>query len=147
MRLPPSRRAKLKLNYVTLAVFSIAVIVFAARSPNFQMTPAHIAGIAILIPSFILFVISRVQLGSAFSVEAKASTLVTTGIYSRIRNPIYVFGVLMFVGIIVWASRPIYFLIFLVIVPLQIRRARNEARVLQEKFGDEYIEYKKKTWF
>jgi protein-S-isoprenylcysteine O-methyltransferase Ste14 len=104
-------------------------------------------GTAILIPSFILFVISRVQLGSAFSVEAKASTLVTTGIYSRIRNPIYVFGSLMIVGVIVWASRPIFLLVFLVIIPLQVYRARNEERVLREKFGDAYLEYKQKTWF
>ncbi len=137
----------MKLNLITLAVVVIALIIWATRTSQIQMTPAHIAGAAILIPAFILFVISRIQLGSAFSVEAKASTLVTTGIYSRIRNPIYVFGSLMIVGVIVWAGRPIILLIFLVIVPLQVFRARNEARVLQEKFGDAYFEYKQKTWF
>ena len=137
----------MKLNIVTLAVIGIALIAFATQAVRFQFTTAHLAGTAILIPSFILFVISRVQLGSAFSVEAKASTLVTTGIYSRIRNPIYVFGSLMIVGVIVWASRPIFLLVFLVIIPLQVYRARNEERVLREKFGDAYLEYKQKTWF
>jgi protein-S-isoprenylcysteine O-methyltransferase Ste14 len=137
----------LKLNIVTLAVVVIALIAFATQAARFQFTTAHLAGTAILISSFILFVISRVQLGSAFSVEAKASTLVTTGIYSRIRNPIYVFGSLMIAGVIVWASRPIFLLVFLVIIPLQVYRARNEARVLREKFGDAYLEYKQKTWF
>ncbi len=137
----------MKLNYLTLAIVSLVILVFAIDTSERPMTPAHIAGMAILVLSFILFVISRIQLGSAFSVEAKASTLVTTGIYSRIRNPIYFFGALMFVGIIVWSGRPVFFLIFLVILPLQVMRARNEARVLQEKFGDEYIAYKKKTWF
>lgn len=137
----------MKLNLITLAVVVIALIIWATHTSQIQITPAHIAGAAILIPAFILFVISRIQLGSAFSVEAKASTLVTTGIYSRIRNPIYVFGSLMFLGVIVWAGRPIILLIFLVIIPLQIYRARNEARVLQQKFGDAYLEYKQKTWF
>ena len=137
----------MKLNIVTLAVGVIAIVIFAARSSQLQMTPAHIAGFAILIPSFILFVIARMQLGSAFSVQAKASSLVTTGIYSRIRNPIYVFGSLMIVGITVWASRPIFLLVFLVIIPLQVYRARNEERVLHEKFGGAYLEYKQKTWF
>ncbi len=137
----------MKLNLITLAVIVIAVILWAARTSHLQFTPAHIAGMAILIPSFILFVISRMQLGSAFSVEAKASALVTTGIYSRIRNPIYVFGSLMFLGVIVWAAKPIFLLIFLVIIPMQVLRARKEGRVLQEKFGDVYLEYKKKTWF
>ncbi len=137
----------MKLNLITLAAVVIAGILWATHTSQIQFTHAHLAGAAILIPSFILFVISRVQLGSAFSVKAKASSLVTTGIYSRIRNPIYVFGSLMIAGVIVWASRPIFLLIFLVIVPLQIYRARNEERVLQEKFGDAYVEYKQKTWF
>jgi protein-S-isoprenylcysteine O-methyltransferase Ste14 len=137
----------MKLNYITLAIFAIGVIVFVARSSQFQLTPPHIAGLAILIPSFILFVMSRLQLGSSFSVEAKATSLVTTGIYSRIRNPIYVFGSLMIAGVIVWSGRPVFFLIFLFLLPMQVLRARNEEKVLQEKFGDAYTEYKQKTWF
>ncbi len=90
---------------------------------------------------------SRLQLGSSFSVEAKATSLVTTGIYSRIRNPIYVFGSLMIAGVIVWSGRPVFFLIFLFLLPMQVLRARNEEKVLQEKFGGAYTEYKRKTWF
>jgi protein-S-isoprenylcysteine O-methyltransferase Ste14 len=137
----------LKLNYITLAVFAVAVVLFAARASLLPFTPAHIAGIAILVPAFLLFLVARLQLGSSFSVEAKATSLVTTGIYSRIRNPIYVFGSLMIAGVIVWSARPIFFMIFLFILPMQVLRARNEEKVLQEKFGETYTEYKRKTWF
>jgi protein-S-isoprenylcysteine O-methyltransferase Ste14 len=34
-----------------------------------------------------------------------------------------------------------------IIIPLQIFRARREAAVLEAKFGDEYREYRKRTWF
>ena len=34
-----------------------------------------------------------------------------------------------------------------VLIPLQIVRSRKEERVLTEKFGAEYLEYKRKTWF
>ncbi len=34
-----------------------------------------------------------------------------------------------------------------IIIVLQTIRARQESRVLEEKFGDEYREYRKKTWF
>ncbi len=61
-------------------------------------TVARIAGLAIAIPCFLLLALARVQLGRAFSVQAKASTLVTSGLYSRIRNPIYVFGGLAIAG-------------------------------------------------
>src|SRR5271154_7134333 len=42
-------------------------------------------------------ILARYTLGRSFSVTAKATALVTTGIYSRIRNPIYVSG-LFFIG-------------------------------------------------
>jgi protein-S-isoprenylcysteine O-methyltransferase Ste14 len=35
----------------------------------------------------------------------------------------------------------------LLLIPLQVWRARNEARVLEEKFGEEYREYRRRTWF
>jgi protein-S-isoprenylcysteine O-methyltransferase Ste14 len=87
------------------------------------------------------------QLGRSFSVEAKATELVTAGIYSRIRNPIYFFGALMILGVIVWTGRPILLLIYVILIPAQIVRARKEAQILEAKFGDAYVEYRKKTWF
>jgi protein-S-isoprenylcysteine O-methyltransferase Ste14 len=90
--------------------------------------------------------LARIQLGQAFSVQAKASTLVTTGLYSRIRNPIYVFGGLMIAGTMLWINQPWLLLIF-VLAPIQVWRSRVEERVLTEKFGEEYLEYKQKTWF
>jgi protein-S-isoprenylcysteine O-methyltransferase Ste14 len=88
-----------------------------------------------------------VTLGRSFSVQAKATALVTTGIYSRIRNPIYVFGALMIVGILIWAHQPWWLLVLVVLVPLQVWRARKEERVLEERFGEEYRDYNRKTWF
>ena len=79
--------------------------------------------------------------------QAKASTLVTTGLYSRIRNPIYFFGALMILGIIIWSNKPLLLLFFVVLIPLQIYRIRKEERVLAEKFGAAYLDYKRQTWF
>jgi protein-S-isoprenylcysteine O-methyltransferase Ste14 len=33
------------------------------------------------------------------------------------------------------------------VIPVQVFRARKEARVLSEAFGEEYARYKAKTWF
>jgi protein-S-isoprenylcysteine O-methyltransferase Ste14 len=137
----------MKQNLGTLAVALVGLALFARFAWGQPWTPWHIAGLAIAIPSLVLFVIARLQLGSAFSMQARASTLVTTGIYSRVRNPIYVFGALMIVGVIVWAHRPWWLLAFAVLVPMQIVRVRKEQQVLAEKFGDAYLEYKRKTWF
>jgi protein-S-isoprenylcysteine O-methyltransferase Ste14 len=104
-------------------------------------------GAILMVPAFILFSIAHVQLGSSFSVSAQARNLVTTGLYSRIRNPIYLFGGLLIVGVFLFLDQPRYLLIFLVLIPLQLVRMRQEAKVLEEKFGDAYRQYKKSTWF
>lgn len=136
-----------RLNLGTLAVVLIAALLCASYAWRQPWTPWHIAGLAIALPAFVLFLAARITLGRSFSVQAKATALVTTGIYSRIRNPIYVSGALMFVGIIVWAHQPWWLLIFVVLVPLQVWRVRKEERVLEERFGQEYRDYKRRTWF
>jgi protein-S-isoprenylcysteine O-methyltransferase Ste14 len=137
----------MKLNWVTLAVAVLALALFVLRAVHLPWTAWRIAGMAIAAPAFVLFVAARIELGRAFSVQAKATTLVTTGVYSRIRNPIYVFGALLVLGLIIWIGRPLLLLIFVLLIPLQIVRSRQEERVLTEKFGAAYLEYKKKTWF
>jgi protein-S-isoprenylcysteine O-methyltransferase Ste14 len=86
-------------------------------------------------------------LGRSFSLAAKATALVTRGIYSRIRNPIYISDVIFLIGLTVMMWVPSLLLLLIVIIPMQIIRARREARVLEEEFGDEYREYRKRTWF
>jgi len=92
-------------------------------------------------------VLARHTLGRSFSVVPKATALVTTGIYSRIRNPIYISGMICVLGMVLLAGRPELLAIFLVVIPMQIIRARREAAVLEAKFGDAYREYRKRTWF
>jgi protein-S-isoprenylcysteine O-methyltransferase Ste14 len=137
----------LKLNVGTLVLIVIAALVFAWSERGVPWTAPRVIGLSIAIPSLLLLCLARVQLGKAFSVQAKASTLVTTGLYSRIRNPIYLFGAFTVAGIIIWTGRPWLFLVFAVLIPLQVYRARKEAQVMEAAFPDAYREYKKKTWF
>lgn len=92
-------------------------------------------------------IVARYTLGRSFSIVPKATALVTTGIYSRIRNPIYVSGMICVAGLVLMIRRPALLAIFLVLIPMQIWRARREAAVLEEKFGEEYREYRGQTWF
>lgn len=137
----------MKLNVGTLAVVALAVFLFVKFAWGQPWTWWHIAGVAIAVPALVLFVTARAQLGNSFSIQAKATQLVTRGIYSRIRNPIYVFGALMGVGVIVWAHQLWWLLAYAVLVPMQVWRARKEEQVLDAKFGEEYRAYKQKTWF
>jgi protein-S-isoprenylcysteine O-methyltransferase Ste14 len=82
-----------------------------------------------------------------FSVRAKAQALVTHGLYSKIRNPIYVFGAFTIVRVLLFAGLPKLLWALVALVPLQVYRARKEERVLAAKFGDEYRAYKARTSF
>ena len=137
----------MKLNIITLVIIFLGLIFYAAHAGNVPWTPWRIAGVAIAAPAFALLIVARLQLGRAFSVRAKASILVTSGIYSRIRNPIYVFSTFMVLGIIMWTENPWLLLFLAVVIPMQILRARKEQAVLEEKFGEEYLAYKRQTWF
>jgi protein-S-isoprenylcysteine O-methyltransferase Ste14 len=132
---------------ITLAVIAVFAVLFFRQAAEMSWTPTRIVGITIAASALILLVVARFQLGKAFSVRAKASTLVTSGLYSRIRNPIYIFGSLFILGVIIWTGRPWLLLGFAAIIPMQIYRSRKESEALESKFGDEYREYKRSTWF
>jgi protein-S-isoprenylcysteine O-methyltransferase Ste14 len=91
--------------------------------------------------------IARYQLGRSFSIKAEAHHLVTRGLYSKIRNPIYVFGTVLIAGFFLVVQRPALWILLGVVIVGQMARARREARVLEAAFGDDYREYRRKTWF
>jgi protein-S-isoprenylcysteine O-methyltransferase Ste14 len=137
------RKSDLQLLAVSCSVIGVAY--FGLNAP---WTLRHIAGLALIALGYAGWLTARLQIREFFTARAEARGLVTTGIYSKIRNPIYVFGLLLFVGVVFYLAGPWWWLLFLVLIILvQIRRARNEARVLEAKFGDAYRQYRAKTWF
>ena len=137
----------MKSNLLTLAVIIVIVASLLVYAPEVDWNTAKVIGAVLVGISFPLFVLARWQLGSSFSVKAKANRLVTTGLYSRLRNPIYLFGGLFIVGLSLFLSPWSPLVVALVIVPMQVMRARREERVLAEAFGEEYERYKSNTWF
>jgi protein-S-isoprenylcysteine O-methyltransferase Ste14 len=137
----------MKTNIFTLVVVLLAIIFVGVHFSGQPWTAMRIAGVVVGLPSLALLVLARIQLGGSFSVRPKARALVTHGLYSRIRNPIYVFGALAIAGIFLYMNRAVYLWVFVVLIPLQIYRAREEGKVLESRFGDEYRQYKSDTWF
>jgi len=137
----------MKTNILTLVLALLGIIFLGIHFISVPWTPTRIAGAVIGLPSVLLLVLARIQLGGSFSVRPKAQTLVTHGLYSRIRNPIYLFGGLAVAGGFLYVNQPLYLWLFVVVIPLQIYRVRREGRVLEERFGDEYRQYKLRTWF
>jgi len=83
----------MKLNIVTLTIVLVFMLFFIVYFWEPPWTVARIAGLAIGIPCLLLLALARIQLGQAFSVQAKASTLVTTGLYSRIQSDLRIWRI------------------------------------------------------
>ena len=70
----------MRLNLVTMAIMIAGVVWACLHASSVAWDGVKIAGAAIAAVALALIVVARVQLGASFSVQAKARTLVTTGL-------------------------------------------------------------------
>jgi protein-S-isoprenylcysteine O-methyltransferase Ste14 len=138
---------KIPIPAVLVPSICLLLYLFVPGLRQRPWTALRIAGAIVAIVGYLLLITARIQLGKSFSVSPQAKELVTHGLYSRIRNPIYVGVGLMWLGVIVALHLYWLFLPFLVLILAQVFRSGREARVLREKFGQTYLDYLKQTWF
>lgn len=105
------------------------------------------AGLLLAIGGFTLLTVARINLGDSFSIAPEARQLVTTGVYSRVRHPVYVFSFVGIAGLILYLHVPVFLLVLVPIAAMQVFRARAEEKVLTATFGSAYTVYRQKTWF
>ncbi len=135
------------INVALTIIVGAALAFIIHQHPPDTRTPMQVVGMCLLVFGFGLWTTARFQLGKSLAVTAQAKKLVTSGLYSKIRNPIYVFGSCTIIGLILLIGRPIWLLVFVAIIPLQIWRAKKESSVLEAAFGEEYRKYRSGTWF
>jgi protein-S-isoprenylcysteine O-methyltransferase Ste14 len=68
-------------------------------------------------------------------------------LYSKIRQPIYVFGTLAFLLVVLALQGWPALIIWGIVILIQVIRLRREEQVLAETFGAEYTAYRSTTWF
>lgn len=136
----------LSAKFVTFVPpIALAAIMFDLRHEPWDAM--RWAGLVLFVVGLTFLTIARINLGNSFSVAAEARQLVTRGIYSRIRHPVYVFSFLVVAGLILYLHLPIFLLALIPLAALQVWRARIEERVLRAAFGAAYEEYRQHTWF
>lgn len=133
------------LRYIDAILFTVFIAVVIARH---DYSLRFFIGAAFAVFGIVLWAVARVQLGSSFAVTAQAKKLVTTGLYSRIRNPVYFFGGIGYLGLfIAWGNWLAFVIFILFFLSYQIPRVRKEQQVLEQAFGDDYRRYRANTWF
>jgi protein-S-isoprenylcysteine O-methyltransferase Ste14 len=104
-------------------------------------------GGGLLVVGLPLLVLARRQLGSAFAITPQAKGLVTQGLYSRIPHPMYAFLDLTLLGGIVLLRQAWLLVAWAGLVIVQVLQARRESKILEHAFGDQYRQYRKRTWW
>ncbi|MGB6028061.1 MAG: isoprenylcysteine carboxylmethyltransferase family protein [Candidatus Sulfotelmatobacter sp.] len=133
--------------FTAVQIVAIAIILWIVFSIPGAWDLQRIIGTALMLVGIGGAVTARYQLGKSFAIRAKAHQLVTHGIYSKVRNPIYVSGAFVLAGFALVLHRPVLWLALVALIIMQTVRARREAKVLEAAFGDAYREYRRKTWF
>lgn len=132
------------LRWLDLVVYLAFVVFVIVAAPRITSWYVGLAAAVVSVPPWFL---ARWQLGASFSVRPEARQLVTTGLYSKLRHPVYVFGSVAWGGALVallgWRAVAIWVIVVLV----EIVRARREEGVLAGVFGAEYEAYRAATWF
>jgi protein-S-isoprenylcysteine O-methyltransferase Ste14 len=135
---------------IPAVVVPLIVLLLYAFVPGLRERPwtvMRIAGAIVAVIAYALVIVTRIQLGNSFSVRPQAKELVTHGLYSRIRHPMYVFADVMLFGLILALEMHWLLVILAAFMVFQAYQARREAKVLQEKFGHGYLDYRNQTWF
>jgi protein-S-isoprenylcysteine O-methyltransferase Ste14 len=124
------------------AIAAMLALATTSTGPGTRIAISIVVGL----PSFVLMIVSRRQLGESFAVTPKAKALVTTGLYSRIQHPMYLFLDLFLLCIIVAINSPILILAWAVLVIVQAIQSQREEKILSTACGAQYDAYKDRTW-
>ena len=137
----PGLRPVDTVMFVFYLVLVALAVVADVRSPMWFV----VLGLSVICA--IVWFVARRQLGVAFSVRPEARQLVATGVYAKLRHPIYVFGTMAFLLVLLALQGWQALAIWAILIPVQVIRGRREEAVLAEAFGAEYEAYRKSTWF
>lgn len=138
MRVPPV--ALLVICAAITAAFARYIPIMNFNAPSWLVLLKLVAGVVFLTPAVFSFVKHKTTVSPLSTSET--TTLVTSGIFSITRNPMYVGMLLILVSITLWfetISGLISIPLFLIIIDrFQIRVEENH---LLEKFGQAYRDY------
>ena len=149
------------LNFFQTIMFGLSMIYNYSKLKNKDNELSYTITICLFLMiscSYIIWAIARLQLGrlwyfyirncilyfrslTIYSKPMAKSILITNGIYKYFKHPIYIFGTITICLYIILLNRIKWLLLLLIIFPLQYLRMKREEIQLEDRYGDEYVEY------
>lgn len=117
--------------------------------PLFESNVIAWIGILISGTGVVAFAMSLVAFGNSFQMGIDTENpdkLITTGIFSISRNPVYVAFILFFLGLILAHPNVVFIVVlFALYIPILHRQIVREEDFLKVQYGEEYLNYAKKV--
>lgn len=136
--------ALVALQFVLLA----AIVLLPWSTPFWERSPVTFAiGGTLALAGAVIAVLGVRGLGGSLTanpVPLDSSELVTTGLYGRVRHPIYSGLLLAALGVMLVAATWWHIAAWAALVALLMVKARWEERMLLERY-DDYAEYARRT--
>jgi len=120
----------------------VVVAVWMATRREGPWTLMRLAGLVLILVGLGLATLARIQLESS-----KRTGLLTRGMYSRIRHPMYLFYFVAFAGLLLYLNEVGGIPLLLLLGVFPFRLARREEQDLEALYGEQYRRYKQQTWF
>lgn len=122
----------------------LACFIYALR--HWKLQPWYLVWMVVAVAGFACWTTARLQLGKSFTPRAEARALVTHGLYSKFRHPVYYFAFVAYLGVFLALGWFVALPFFVLFYSTQLFRILKENAVLEKAFGDEYRRYKAGTW-
>jgi len=97
---------------------------------------------------FAVFITALLLVRSAHFVVAhheRPDHVVSTGAFRFVRHPLYLASILIYFGLAVFTASLVSLVVFVAVVTFYDFIAEYEEKLLEEKMGQAYIKYKKRT--
>ena len=145
-----SSNQRFLLNILVPSLYLLP-LVFAYLGPisfGFGYDELVYSGLSVGAVGLILWILAMLTLGPSLAVLPGTVRLVTRGVYRYLRHPVYVGIVLTLSGLFLACGSTICLAyVLVVVIPLNIFRARTEEQVLREQLGESYQHYCDTTFF
>ena len=140
-------RRLITMLFIIMALLWFSWFYMSLNDPYEMNLPswARYTGLAVFIIGFLLFILSHTVFRSLAKGQ-ETDKLVTTGIYSKIRNPMYLGSIIWIIGLPIFTNAAFTLASAIIWIPHILYWKSSEERQLAKKHKD-YQEYKKKTWF
>jgi len=134
-------------NIVPLSVSLISLILIFNY---YSISLNYFSGLLFASTGNIIWWLGKLRLGDAFYdvlEKPNAKRLITTGVYSKIRHPIYLGMILVTIGWALLFNFSIMYLLTVGFVVFLLIKMHIEDKFLSRKFRQKWQNYRKNSWF